>query len=209
MSLIQKLNWRYATKSFDKKRKLSEEQVADIIEAFRLSPSSYGLQPWKLLLIKNEETKLKLKEASWGQEQITDASHLFVLCRQNKVDEEYITKYIQEVGASKEMTDLAPLDGYKGMMIGNVVPRPDQEAWMAKQVYLALGFMMSTCADMDIDCCAMEGFDANKYDEILGLSAMGVTASVVLPVGYRSADDVLANSKKVRKSKEDIFIEIN
>ncbi len=209
MSLIQKLNWRYATKSFDKKRKLSEEQVTDIIESFRLSPSSYGLQPWKLLLIKNEVTREKLKEASWGQPQITEASHLFILCRQNKVDEEYVTKYIQEVGAAKDMTDLTALDGYKGMMIGNVVPRPDQEAWMAKQVYLALGFMMSTCADMDVDCCAMEGFDATKYDEILGLTAMGITASVVLPVGYRSVDDLSANSKKVRKSKEDIFVEIN
>lgn len=209
MNLIQKLNWRYATKGFDKKRKLSEEQVADIIESFRLSPSSYGLQPWKLLLIKNEATREKLKEASWAQPQITDASHLFVLCRQNKVDEEYIAKYIEEVAATKNISDLTTLDGYKGMMIGNVVPRPDQEAWMAKQVYLALGFMMSACADMDVDCCAMEGFDATKYDEILGLTAMGITASVVLPVGYRSADDVSAESKKVRKSKENIFAEIN
>jgi nitroreductase / dihydropteridine reductase len=209
MSLLNKLNWRYATKKFDTEKKLTEAQVNNMIEAFRLAPSSYGLQPWKLLLINNKEKREQLKTVSWNQDQVTDASHLFVLCRQNKIDDAYVEKYIQEVGAAKSMTDLTPLDGYKNMMIGNVVPRPDQEAWMAKQVYIALGFMMSVAAEMDIDTCAMEGFDPIEYSKILDLESKGLTACILLPAGYRSADDTTSSAPKVRKSKSDIFIEIN
>lgn len=209
MNLIQKLNWRYATKKFDSERKLSDTQVSELVEAFRLAPSSYGLQPWTLLSINNKEIREHLKAVSWNQDQITDASHLFVLCRKNKIDDAYIEKYIQEVGSAKGMTDLSVLDGYKNMMIGNVVPRPDQESWMAKQVYIALGFMMSTCADMDIDSCPMEGFDASEFSKILKLEEKGLTACVLLPVGYRSVSDLTSNTPKVRKSKEDIFVEIN
>jgi nitroreductase len=208
MSLIQKLNWRYATKTFDKDKKLNQEQIDNIIEAFRLAPSSYGLQPWKLLLISNPDMREKLKAVSWNQSQVTDASHFFVLCRQNKIDENYINKYIQEVGAARNMPELSTLDGYKQMMTLNVVPRPDQESWMAKQVYIALGLMMSICADLDIDCCAMEGFDAAEYSKILGLESLGLSACVLLPVGYRNAEDMTASNAKVRKSKADIFTEI-
>lgn len=208
-NLLNKLNWRYATKAFDSERKLDQKQIDDLIEAFRLAPSSYGLQPWTLISVTNSEIREKLKLASWNQNQITDASHLFVLCRQNKIDDTYVEKYIQEVGAAKGVTDLTPLDGYKNMMIGNVVPRPDQESWMAKQVYIALGFMMTTCANMDIDSCAMEGFDAAEYSKILGLEEKGLTACVLLPVGYRSANDEASQNKKVRKSVADIFIQID
>jgi nitroreductase len=206
---MNKLNWRYATKKFDVERKLSETQVSDLVESFRLTPSSYGLQPWTLVLVNNKEIREKLKLVSWNQDQITDASHLFVLCRKNKIDTEYVSKYISEVGAAKGMADLTPLDGYKNMMLGNVVPRPDQEAWMAKQVYIALGFMISMAAEMEVDSCPMEGFDANEYSNILKLEEKGLTACALLPVGYRSAADEINNSKKVRKSKEDIFLEIN
>jgi nitroreductase len=156
-----------------------------------------------------KEVREKLKSVSWNQDQITDASHLFVLCRKNKIDGEYVSKYISEVGAAKDMTDLTPLDGYKNMMLGNVVPRPDQEAWMAKQVYIALGFMMSAAADIEVDSCPMEGFDASEYSKILKLEEMGLTACALLPVGYRSNTDTSSTNKKVRKSKEDIFMEIN
>lgn len=209
MTIINKLNWRYATKKFDVERKLSDDQVTSLVESFRLAPSSYGLQPWTLISITNKEIREKLKLVSWNQNQVTDASHLFVLCRQNKIDDAYIERYIQEVGAAKDMSDLTPLDGYKNMMIANVVPRPDQEAWMAKQVYIALGFMMTVAADMDIDTCAMEGFDAAEYSKILGLEEKGLTACVLLPAGYRSATDETSTIPKVRKSKKDIFIEIN
>jgi nitroreductase / dihydropteridine reductase len=209
MSLINKLNWRYATKMFDIERKLDETQINDLVESFRLTPSSYGLQPWKLLLVNNKEIREKLKMASWNQSQITDSSHLFILCRENKIDNTYIEKYIQEVGSVKGITDLTHLDGYKNMMVANVVSRPDQEIWMAKQVYIALGFMMSVCADMDIDSCPMEGFDVAEYSKILGLEEKGVTACAVLPVGYRSVNDMSADGKKVRKAKEDIFTEVN
>jgi nitroreductase / dihydropteridine reductase len=208
MNLIDKLNWRYATKSFDTNKKLSDEQVENLIEAFRLAPSSYGLQPWKLIMVSNPETRDKLKAASWNQGQITEASHLFVLCAQNKMDAQYVEEYVKEVGVARSMTDLSPMDGYKSMMIGSVNTHPDQASWNAKQVYLALGIMMSACAGMDIDSCAMEGFDASKYSEILGLAEMGLTPCVVLPVGYRSESDDMSTVAKVRKSKEQIFLEI-
>jgi nitroreductase len=208
MSLIQKLNWRYATKAFDKKRKLSEEQVKDLVEAFRLAPSSYGLQPSKLVLVTNEDLRQKLCEASWNQSQITDASHMFVLCRENKIDEEYINKYIQDIGKIRGMSDMTVLDDYKKIMTLNVVPRPDQESWMAKQTYIALGFMIALCAEMDVDSCPMEGFDPVAYDKMLGLTEKGLTACAVLTVGYRSVDDTTANYTKVRKSSDAIFVEV-
>ncbi len=208
MNLINKLNWRYATKIFDTNKKLSDEQVENLIEAFRLSPSSYGLQPWKLIMVSNPETREKLKAASWNQGQITEASNLFVLCRKNNIDAEYVNGFIKEVGAAKGIQDLSILDGYKNMMTGSVENNPDQNSWNAKQVYLALGFMMSVCADMEIDSCPMEGFDAGQYSEILGLSDAGLTPCVVLPAGYRSESDSMSDMVKVRKSKEQIFLEI-
>ena len=208
-NLLNKLNWRYATKKFDSERKLSDKQVSDLVESFRLAPSSYGLQPWTLISVTNSDIREKLKLASWNQNQITDASHLFILCRKNKLDDAYIEKYIQEVVTAKGMTDLTVFNGYKDMMINNVVPRPDQESWMAKQVYIALGFMMATAADMDIDTCPMEGFDAAEYSKILGLEEKGLTACVLLPTGYRSASDETSTTPKVRKSLADIFIEMN
>jgi nitroreductase / dihydropteridine reductase len=209
MTLIDKFNWRYATKTFDTDKKLSDEQIDTLVEAFRLSPSSYGLQPWRLVLVNNKEIREQLKLASFSQNQITDASHLFVLCRINKIDNTYVENYIREVGEAKGMTDLAPLDGYKNMMLGAVVPRSDQEAWMSKQVYIALGFMMAAAAEMQIDSCPMEGFDVDKYSEILSLKDKGLTACLVLPVGYRSSEDTSALGKKVRKVKKDIFLELN
>jgi nitroreductase len=208
MNLINKLNWRYATKSFDTNKKLSDDQVENLIEAFRLAPSSYGLQPWKLIMVTNPEIREKLKTASWNQGQTTEASHLFVLCAQNKMDTEYVENYVKEIGVARNMTDLSPMDGYKGMMINSVNTNPNQLVWNAKQVYIALGIMMSACADMDIDSCAMEGFDAAQYGEILGLSDMGLTPCVILPVGYRSESDTMSSMTKVRKSKEQIFLEI-
>ncbi len=209
MNLIGKLNWRYATKGFDSERKLSDDQVNALVDSFRLSPSSYGLQPWMLISVTNKEIREKLKLASWNQNQITDASHLFVLCRQNKIDNAYIDEYIQEVGTAKRVTDMSVLDEYKNMMVSNVVPRPDQESWMAKQVYIALGFMIATAAEMEIDTCPMEGFDASEYSKILDLESKGLTACVLLSTGYRSANDETSTAPKVRKSKESIFIEIN
>ena len=207
MDIVEKLKWRYATKVFDKKRKLSDMQISKLVECFRLSPSSYGLEPWKILIITKEEIRESLKIASFGQPQITEASHLFVLCRENKINSKYIDDYIKRVANTNNIPDISILDGHKQILNLNVVPRPDQESWMSKQLYISLGIMLTACAEMNIDSCPMEGFDAKQYSEILELEELNITPCVLLAVGYRSAEDKTMNNIKVRKETNDILVE--
>ncbi len=208
MDLIQQLNWRYATKGYDASKKLSTEQVATLKEVLRLSPSSYGLQPYKFVHVKNPELRAKLKEVSWGQSQVTDASDLFVLCRIDKMDEAYINKFI-ELTAKTRGQDVASLAGFKQMLMGPAGQSDEMFAvWAAKQVYLALGNLLTSCALLEIDATPMEGFDPAKYDEILDLPAKGLHSVVVCAVGTRSPEDKYATEKKVRFPMEELFVTI-
>ncbi len=206
MDLIQQLNWRYATKGYDASKKLSAEQVATLKEVLRLSPSSYGLQPYKFVHVKNPELRAKLREVSWGQPQVTDASELFVLCRIDKMDEAYVNKFI-ELTAKTRGVDVASLEGFKQMVMGPAGADAATFAqWAAKQVYLALGNLLTSCAVLGIDASPMEGFDPAKYDEILDLPAKGLHSVVICAVGTRSPEDKYATEKKVRFSQEELFV---
>lgn len=209
MEFLQKLNWRYATKGFDPAKKLSAEQVEGLLEALRLAPSSFGLQPWKFVLVENAELRAKLRASSWNQAQITDASHLIVLCRKDKLTQADVNAYIEATARTREQ-ELASLDGFRDMMHGFLEAMDAEKAgiWSSKQVYIALGVLLSACAAADIDSCPMEGFDAAQYDEILDLPAKGLHAVVVCPVGFRSADDKYAMAKKVRYSKEELIVRL-
>ncbi len=207
--IINQLNWRYATKSFDPTKKLTPEQELALSEAARLTPSSYGLQCWKFLWVKNPELRAQLLPHSWNQKQVVEASHLMVLCTLSEFNVKYIERFILDTAQTRGVP-VESLAGYKQLMIGNLTKRSPQEleTWMQHQVYIALGQLMTACAVMGIDSCPMEGFVSSKYDEILGLPAKGLKSCVVLPIGFRSQTDKYATAKKVRFPKQDIILEI-
>jgi nitroreductase len=203
--IIKKLEWRYATKEFDRVKKVSDEDMHVLLEAARLAPSSYGLQPWKFIVVENSELREKLKEAAWNQGQITDASHLVVLCRLSVLDEAHVQRYVEKTAEVRSVA-LEDLSGFKNMMIGDIQNRSKEglEQWMAKQVYIALGFMLHTAAQMQIDTCPMEGFDPKRFDEILELDKMGLNSVVLCAIGYRKHSDSFAQAKKARFHKDEV-----
>lgn len=206
---INNLNWRYATKKFDATKKVSKENLNLLLEATTLSASSYGLQPYKIIVIENPEIRAQLLPAAWGQSQITDASYLIVLANQTTFGEELIDDYITNVGNIREVSTEG-LKGYADLMKSNFLPLSDEEKakWTAKQAYIALGNLLSAAADLKIDTCPMEGFDATQFNKILGFDKKALNTAVIVTVGYRSNEDQTQHNKKVRKSKENLITHI-
>ena len=206
MELLDSLNWRYATKKFDPAKKVSPEDLEKIKEAVRLSASSYGLQLYKVLVIEEPELRERLKEVSWGQSQITDASQLFVFCNYSEVKDEHIDQYMN-LKASTQGLDPDGLKDYGNMIKGSMSGLSDMQksVWTSRQVYIALGNLLAACASLRIDACPMEGFEADKYNEILGLNQRGLSAAVLATVGYRSEEDQTQHQKKVRKDAGILF----
>ncbi len=206
MELIDSLNWRYATKKFDPEKKIKPEDLETIKEAIRLSASSYGLQLYKVLVIDDPEIRERLKPASWGQSQITDASHLFIFANYADVKDEHIDEYL-DLKAETQGLDREGLVDYGNMMKGSMsgLSEAQKSQWTARQTYIALGNLLAVCASLRIDACPMEGFEAAKYDEILGLTEKGLTTAVIATVGYRSEEDMTQHQKKVRKPSEALF----
>ena len=209
-TFIENQNWRYATKKFDANRIISDAKLDLLQEAIQLSTSSYGLQLFKVFIIKNLAVRAELQPASWGQQQIVDASHLIVFANYTKYSEADINEYIRLVTETRSL-QADSLVAYSGFMKGTLhgLSETDFQTWTAKQTYLALGNLLNAAAELKIDVCPMEGFDSKQYNEILGLNALNLSASLVAPIGYRSADDATQNQKKVRKSISDLFITIN
>ncbi|SEM25290.1 Nitroreductase [Maribacter orientalis] len=207
--VLDKLNWRYATKVFNPSKNVSKEDLNILLEAARLSASSYGLQPYHFFVIEDNEVRSKLRKASWNQSQITDASYLLVLANKPTFDDSLVDNYIDNIietrGVSKK-----DLEGYSQMMKSTLLGLPDAQknSWTSDQTYIALGNLMTIAAEMEIDTCPMEGFDKAQYNEILGLNDKNLSASVVLAVGYRADDDETQNYPKVRYSKEQIITHI-
>lgn len=207
-NILNALNWRYATKTFDATKKIAPETWEKIEEVMRLSPSSFGLQPWKFVVVTDQKTKEALKPLSWDQTQVTDCSHLVVMCRRTDVDESLINHFI-ETTANTRGQELSELEQYKNMMLGFAERMSEEQIqqWTAKQVYIALGQTMAACALMEIDTCPMEGFSGEGYDKILGLQAQKLASVVVLPCGYRSSEDLYAKKAKVRFEKSEVIVE--
>ncbi|HXF10734.1 MAG TPA: NAD(P)H-dependent oxidoreductase [Desulfuromonadaceae bacterium] len=207
--LLQQLNWRYATKQFDPTRKISASDWTTIEEALRLTPSSFGLQPWKFIVVTDPGVRAKLRPASWDQSQITDASHLVVLAAKNNFGETDIDTHLAYLAKAQgsAVSALAPL---RGAMAG-AIQRMDEStrnAWTRNQTYIALGNLLTSAAVLGIDACPMEGFDRAQYDEILGLAAKGYSSAVVATLGYRAATDKYAGAPKVRFPKEHVFVNV-
>lgn len=206
MGFIEDQKWRYATKKFDATKKVSNQDLDVLKEAINLAATSYGLQLFKVLIVENPETREQLKPVSWGQSQITDASHLMVFCNYTEVKGEYLNEYAI-VKSEINNIPLEALTPYVEFMESTLSSLNAEQVdnWTAKQTYIALANLMNAAAELKIDTCPMEGFDAAKYDEILGLSVKGLAAAVVCPIGYRSEEDATQNAPKVRKSIEDLF----
>jgi nitroreductase/dihydropteridine reductase len=198
--IIDNLEWRYATKKYDKSRKISDEDFQTILKTLQLVPSSYGLQPLKYLVIENEDLRLKLKEHSWNQTQITDASHMIVFCTYSTIDEQYIDNHMQ-LSAEIRQVDISNTKGYSDFLKKTILVKDQEsiETWNAKQAYIALGHVLQTAASLKIDSTPMEGYDARAYEEVLGLDKKGLKATLVCVFGYRSEDDANQYSPKIRK----------
>ena len=197
MDILEALRWRYATKKFDANKKLDDVTYQKLEEAMRLSASSFGLQPWKFVVVTDPEIKKQLPAHSWGQTQAEDCSHLVVICRIDDLNENYIDQYLDAIATTRGVTPES-LASYAGMMKGFLNSPADKNTWMEKQCYIALGTLLTAASLLGVDACPIEGFDHEAYDRILGLEAKGCRSVVLCPLGFRSLDDKYALAKKVR-----------
>lgn len=202
--IIEDLNWRYATKKFDPTKKISDHDIDLLKEVINLAPTSYGLQPFKVLIIEDPKLREQLVPASYGQEQVKDASHLFILCAYKELEEGLIHSYISNIAETREIEE-EKLDGFRNMMISKALKMdPEAQAiWMAKQTYIALGQLMVAAANLRIDTTPMEGFDQKAVDKVLNLSEKNLVPNLIIPLGYRHDEDHHQHNKKVRR--KDLF----
>ena len=205
MSLIQDLKWRYATKNMNGET-ISDEKLQAILTSINLTATSFGLQPFKVIVVSNEEIKIKLQAAAYGQTQVGSSSAVLVFAVPLKITTADIEGFINLVATTRSMP-VEALDTYKGMILSTIghLPAEQQQIWSAKQAYIALGTALAAAAEQKVDACPMEGFDAAQFDEILGLTEKGLKSVVIMPVGYRSADDATAQYIKVRKPESELF----
>lgn len=200
------LEWRYATKKFDASKKISDQDWKTLTESLKLAPSSYGIQPWKFLIVENPAVREQLKPVSWGQTQVTDASHYVVFLYKESMDAAYVDKYIKRI-ADVRGAPLESLEGYKNMMIENLVKAPEEKirVWSQRQAYIAMGFLLETAALLKIDATPMEGFSPADYDRILGLEGTGWKSVATVALGYRHPEDSFQSLKKVRFDDETLI----
>jgi nitroreductase len=209
-NILGRLRWRYATKQFDPHRKISPPDWAALESALVLSPSSYGLQPWKFIVVSDPATRQKLRHVSRDQSQITDASHLVVFAIKTEIGEREVEAYLKYMCEVRHVA-MESLARLRGMMVGDIVhgmDEPTRRAWESRQIYIAFGTLLTTAALLGIDACPMEGIIPAEYDAILGLPAQKLATVAACPLGYRSADDKYALLPKVRFPKEDVMIYI-
>lgn len=206
MQLIEDLRWRYATKRFDSSRKVKIEDLEILKEAIRLSASSYGLQPYKVMIIEAQDIKEQLRPVCWGQAQLTEASHIIVFAVQKNITGELIDNFVA-LKSEEQGIPLDKLSGYGDFMKGKLLELTEEQAtnWTARQSYIALGNLLAACGELHIDSCPMEGFEREKVDAILGLNGRGLTTSVIAPIGFRSEEDQTQHAPKVRTPNELLF----
>ena len=204
--LLQALQWRYATKVFDANHKIPAATWTALQDALVLSPSSFGLQPYRFVVVNNPATRAQLMPHAWNQRQVVDASHLVVFAGRTAMTEVEIDRFIERIvavrGAPRES-----LGAYRAMMTGNLLSDAGQARvphWAARQAYIALGNLLTSAAILGVDTCPIEGFSPAEFDKILGLTAQGYAAVVCCALGYRSADDKYASLPKVRFPAADL-----
>lgn len=208
-NFIKNANWRYATKKFDATKKVSDADFQILKDAIRLSASSYGLQPYQVILVENPELRAQLQPAAWGQAQLVDASHILVFANITNIGDAEIDAYLKNMAETRGLP-IDALQGYGDFMKSKIstLPVEQRNVWTSKQTYLALGNLLNAAAELNIDVTPMEGFEPEKVNEILGLNAKGLNASLIATIGYRHADDATQSYAKVRKSEQELFINL-
>ena len=210
MSFIDQLNWRYATKRMISDKIVPQEKINTIVEAIRLSASSYGLQPYHLVVVQDKELLEKIQSIAYNQPQVGEASALIVFAVWDKATSERIDTFFDLI-ASERKIPVEALAGYKGMVSGTVNGLDEATAfgWMSRQAYIGLGTGLAAAAIEEVDSCPMEGFNSAGLDELLGLSEKRLKSVVVMAVGYRDEDnDPTSHAKKVRTSTENFVISL-
>jgi len=205
MSLIDKLNWRYATKRMNG-TKVPQEKVDRILEAIRLAPTSFGLQGFKVIVIEDEALREQIFNGACQQPQIKEASHVLVFAANKKVSQEQVDEYMQHIASTRGIS-VEDLAGFRSAFDGVVAGTAEQNfVWTARQAYIAFGVGIAAAALEDVDATPMEGFSTEALDKILGLAEQNLGSTTILTLGYRDeANDYLAKAPKVRKSKEILF----
>lgn len=205
-ALLEQLQWRYATKAFDPSATIEEDTWTTIEDSLLLTPSSFGLQPWKFLVITDPATKSLLLPHSWNQHQVVDCSHYVVLAAHTDVGETTVDAWIECLAFYRKVT-AESLAGYRSVIDGFLSGLdPDARlVWAQRQVYIALGQLMSTAAVLGIDACPMEGFVPVEYDKLLGLPERNLTATVACALGYRADDDKYAITPKARYPRDEVI----
>lgn len=209
-SVVSALRWRYATKHFQADRKIPAEIWAALEETLVLTPSSFGLQPWKFFVIENPDVRADLRAKSWGQGQVTDASHFVVFGTRTDVSQADIDAWVSKLGEvqSTPAEALAPMKGMIEGFVGSM-PVEARQAWNTRQVYIALGQFMTAAAMLGVDTCPMEGLDPAAYDEILGIKGSGYATAVACAVGYRSESDHTATRPKARFDSSSLIARVS
>lgn len=205
--LLEVLNWRYATKKFDAQRKIDAAVWDTLEESLVLSPSSFGLQPWKFVVVTRQDLKSQLSSVSWGQTQPIECSHFVVFTVRRGLNNGDVDRFLKRSVEVMGRT-LESFDAYKNVMVGSLDRARSAgylDAWQAHQVYIALGQFMAAAALLGIDTCPMEGIDPARYDQILGLEGSGYFTAVACAAGYRSSEDKYAQSPKVRFPRSEVI----
>ncbi|TXR51492.1 NAD(P)H-dependent oxidoreductase [Reinekea thalattae] len=209
-TLIDKLNWRYATKKMDPSKAVPEDKLQRILEAIRLTATSSGLQPYEVIVVSNPELRQQIQPNAWDQAQITEGSHLLVFAAWDNYTEDRINEMFDLVNDERGFKNEG-WENYRQMLLSNYPQRSAEENYQhaARQAYIGLGTALIAAAEEQVDCTPMEGFVPEKVDEILGLKERGLRSVILLPLGYRAEEgDWLKDLKKVRRATEDFITEM-
>lgn len=203
--LLRPLTWRYAVKQFDSSRQVPPETWQALEQSLILTPSSYGLQPWRFIVITDPAVKSQLPAISWNQPQPQDCSHMVVFAARRTMDASYIDNFFAHLRTERHLPADA-MSGYRNMLVGTVEKMPSHLDWNSRQVYIALGQLMLAAAMLEVDTCPMEGIVHHEYDKLLGLVGGDYTTVVACAVGYRHPRDQQAVAPKVRFAAEDVIV---
>lgn len=205
--IIKKLEWRYATKSFESSKKIDSTIKDGLLKVFQLTPTSLGMQMLKIQFIEDLNTRKKLFPFAFNQAQIIDSSALILISVKNEFCKEDLEKHLQLISKTRDI-DIRNLEDFRNMIIDFTANKSKEEItfWLEKQAYIALGQLTTVCALLDLDSCPMEGFQKNMFDKILGYDKQGYHTVLALPIGKRNKDDKYQHLKKVRKPLEEILM---
>lgn len=208
MNVIDALNWRYAVKVFSE-QKLGQKQVTQLLEATRLSPSSYGLQPYKILVVESQSLRERLLPLAYGQEQVVTGSHLIVFAARTDIGPHLAAEYVQQASKYDDIPG-SSLANYAAMVEDAIKAMDDTQAlqWAHQQAFVALGNMLTSAAMMKIDTCPIGGFDAQGFDQILGLAEKNLATTVICPIGIRDPQDKQSQRSKVRFDHQHLVLEL-